>query len=132
MSAALGGVVSKAEIAEVGWTRIESAVASLRGPWYELHFDVFTVPEGGELLAETSVGPQAFRFGRSLGLQFHPEVDVAHLEMWFNSGDTGRLQAAGIDTVAMMEDTATNQADARRRVGDLVDWFLHEIAELQT
>ena len=52
------------------------------GPWFQWHFDTFTLPPGATLVAETDVGPQAFVGGRSLGLQFHPEVTPEIMDDW--------------------------------------------------
>ena len=47
------------------------------------HGDTFEPVPGATLLASTGRYPQqAFRIGRSLGLQFHPELDVAALRGW--------------------------------------------------
>lgn len=40
---------------------------------FQLHRDTFTLPDGSELLAYSNKYFQAFRIGRSLGLQFHVE-----------------------------------------------------------
>ena len=46
----------------------------VEGPWFQWHYDTFTLPAEAELLAESPAGPQAYTVGRSLGVQFHPEV----------------------------------------------------------
>jgi GMP synthase-like glutamine amidotransferase len=130
MAAALGGVVTKGQSSEFGWYSIDSTEPVLCGPWFEFHQDVFTVPEGASELARTEVGPQAFSVGRSLAVQFHPEIDSEQLLRWYESGEEGRLQHAGFDTVATLEQTRSLEADARHRVGLLVDWFLTGVARL--
>ena len=45
-------------------------------------------------------------------------------------GEEGRLQHAGFDTTATLEQTRSLESDARRRVGLLVDWFLTRVAKL--
>jgi GMP synthase (glutamine-hydrolysing) len=72
----LGGSVERAPRAEVGWLEVESLKPEVvpEGPWLQWHRDRFTVPPGAELLARSPVGPQAFRQGPHLGVQFHPEV----------------------------------------------------------
>ncbi|MFP3203150.1 MAG: type 1 glutamine amidotransferase [Sulfolobus sp.] len=49
------------------------------------HRDTFTVPPNGELLGYTNKYFQAFKLGRSLGLQFHLEIDEKEIEDWFNA-----------------------------------------------
>jgi GMP synthase-like glutamine amidotransferase len=130
MSAALGGVVTKGAASEFGWYSIDSSEPALCGPWFEFHQDVFTVPDGATELGRTEVGPQAFSVGRSLAVQFHPEIDSDQLLRWYESGEEGRLQHAGFDTVAALEQTRSLESEARRRVGLLVDWFLTRVANL--
>ena len=43
-------------------------------------------PPGADALAANEVGVQAFRVGRSVGVQFHPEVDVDLLASWLLDG----------------------------------------------
>ena len=63
---ALGGSVGPIDRPEIGWCE---------GPWAQWHLDGFVVPPGAVELARSPSGPQAFLIGRTLGLQFHPEVD---------------------------------------------------------
>jgi len=54
------------------------------------HSDVVDLPAGATLLASTDATPvQAFRAGSALGLQFHPEVDAALLDLWLATQDMG-------------------------------------------
>jgi GMP synthase-like glutamine amidotransferase len=46
------------------------------------HSWTFEVPAGGEVLASSLACLQAFRHGRTWGVQFHPEVDHPTLEAW--------------------------------------------------
>jgi len=76
MARVLGGRSFRAERSEIGWLPVRTNDPQLvaEGPWFQWHFDSFTVPPGAQLIAETDIGPQAYVIGRSLGLQFHPEV----------------------------------------------------------
>ncbi|WP_051221949.1 type 1 glutamine amidotransferase [Conexibacter woesei] len=80
----LGGSVERAPRGEVGWLDVESLAPDVvpPGPWLQWHRDRFTVPPGAELLARSPVGPQAFRQGPHLGVQFHPEVTPAIALDW--------------------------------------------------
>lgn len=51
---------------------------------FQWHNDCFALPEGAVLLASSPACPgQAFRFGENAyGLQFHPEVDRAIVDLW--------------------------------------------------
>ena len=80
----LGGEVSRGDIAEIGWLPVRTTDPELvpQGPWFQWHFDTFTTPPGATLIAESDVAPQAFVWGRSLGLQFHPEVTPEIMHDW--------------------------------------------------
>jgi len=84
LARSLGGEVFKAGEAEIGWYEVESEDTDLvpSGPWFQWHFDTFSLPAGARRIAYNGVGPQAFSHDRSLGLQFHPEVGVEIMETW--------------------------------------------------
>lgn len=67
-------------------------------PVLHWHGDQFDIPPGAERLASTPIGKnQAFSLGRKvLGLQFHLEADVSHIEQWL-VGHASELAQAGID-----------------------------------
>ena len=69
---------------EIGWYDIVSDVPEViaAGPWLQWHSDVVTVPPGAEELARSAVGPQAWRIGRTLCTQFHPEATETMLARW--------------------------------------------------
>src|SRR2546426_422783 len=67
------------------------------GPWLEWHYDRFAVPPGAVQLAHSEVGPQAFRLGRSLGVQFHPEATARMIEGWLDLGGDVHCAQQGID-----------------------------------
>lgn len=57
------------------------------------HSDEVDLPPGATLLASTDATQvQAFRHGSAVGLQFHPELDVAMLDLWLATPEmTGDL-----------------------------------------
>ncbi len=140
LATALGGTVERAEGFEVGWSDIEVAQAGscdaqleelTSGPWFEWHYDKFTVPPGATELARNEFSPQMFRQGRALGTQFHPEVSRDHLAGFLEGGGSDELLDKGIDPDALLAETADREADARLRCNQLVDWFLAEVAQLE-
>jgi GMP synthase (glutamine-hydrolysing) len=79
--------------AEVGYYPIRPTPAglSLVDPWpeqvYQWHREGFDLPAGTELLAEGDMFQvQAFRFGRSFALQFHPDVTHLMMHKWTTQG----------------------------------------------
>lgn len=129
MSHALGGSVERAPVVEIGWFDVESDDVELAppGPWFEYHVDKFTPPSGAEVFASTAAGPQAYRMGRMLALQFHPEVSPQIIRRW--GSDAGADAAEhGIDLEAVYQRSDELAASNRERCHALVDAFLDRIA----
>ncbi len=84
LSAVLGGSVAPTPCPEFGWIEIETddPGAVPAGPWLAWHRDRFTVPPGATEIARNGSGPQAFRHGRHLGTQFHPESTIEIVTGW--------------------------------------------------
>ena len=74
------------------------------GPWFQWHFDTFTLPPGAELLADSEAGVQAFAAGRSLGIQFHPEVTNEIMARWVEVY-RHELDDDGVDPDDLMDET---------------------------
>ncbi len=84
LARALGGRVVPDRVAEIGWREIETLDRELisPGPWFEWHFDLIETPPEAEVLATSPQGIEAFQVGRTLGVQFHPEVDRELIGVW--------------------------------------------------
>ena len=133
LAAALGGSVQKADVTEIGWYEIDPTTADApfpRGPWLEWHHDCFTLPPGAELLATTPDAPQLFRIGRSLGTQFHPEINVELATEWLEAATDEYLAAHGVSREAILADVAAHEDANRINAYALVDWFLDDVARL--
>jgi GMP synthase-like glutamine amidotransferase len=130
LAAALGGTVSRAPVPEIGWVSVASREPALieAGPWLSWHLDRFTVPPGVPVLARTALAPQAFAHGRTLGLQFHPEVTDYVLEAWLASGGTAELTELGLDPLVLIEQSRILADDAAKRANRLVQRFVQDIA----
>lgn len=128
LAAAAGAEVLRAPGPEIGWHEVASDNPYISGPWFQWHQDVFEVPPGADLLAANPVGPQLFRVGNSVGIQFHPEVDYDHLSMWMSTGGAGALRSLGGDPQALLVETKERHPAVAERVEGLVGWFLDEVA----
>ena len=120
----LGGRGFRADRSEIGWLPVRSRDGDTlpEGPWFQWHFDSFTLPEGAELIADSDVGPQAFVAGRSLGLQFHPEVTVEMMDEWVRTY-RHELDADGVDPDSLLGETKRRAAESRRMAWQLFDRF---------
>lgn len=128
LSTSLGGTVSPAARPEYGWGAIEPDEPAIApGPWFQYHGDQFTLPEGARRLARNDSGIQAFSFGRSLAVQFHPEVTPALLESWFSVGGDRKLIESGIEPDRLIEETTRLARESQPAMERMVDWWLDDL-----
>ncbi|MCV7254497.1 type 1 glutamine amidotransferase [Mycobacterium hackensackense] len=127
---AFGGTVSRAPIAEIGWTDISTDQPDLvpGGAWFEWHFDRWTLPPGAVEVARTANASQAFVLGRALALQFHPEIDHRLLSLWLAEDRDGEVIGHGLDHDEILSRTNELKDDTAKRVRGLVDGFLRHVA----
>jgi len=126
ISRAMGGVVAPGPKAEIGWTWIASERPDFvsNGPWFQFHYDRWTLPEGATEIARSTVAPQAFIINKALALQFHPEMDPNALTGWMEWEGDKAVIADGQDPAVMMWQTRLEQDASRLRTFELVDNFL--------
>ena len=127
----LGGNVFRGEEAEIGWLPVRTRDPDLvpEGPWFQWHFDVIEPPADVDVIAETDHGAQAFVAGRSLGLQFHPEVTPEIMDEWVRAY-RHELDAEGVDPDALLEETNRRADEAKRTSWQLLERFLDRVAGL--
>jgi len=122
LCAALGGRVEAMERKEIGWFVVDTADPEVipAGPWLEFHGDRCLLPAEATVLARNEAAVQAFRIGRHLAVQFHPEVDGPQLKRWLDAhtdADAGQL---GIDPDQFLADTIREEPAAWARADRLV------------
>jgi GMP synthase-like glutamine amidotransferase len=129
----LGGEVFRSKESEIGWLPVRSKDPELvpEGPWFQWHFDSFTLPPGATVIAESDLGPQAFVAGRSLGLQFHPEVTTGIMDDWVREY-RHELDADGVDPDALLEETKRRATESKRMAWQLFERFLSDVARLHS
>ena len=127
----LGAEVFRSEESEIGWLPVRTTDPELipEGPWFQWHFDSFRVPPGATVIAESDVGPQAFVAGRSLGLQFHPEVTTEIMDEWVRAY-RHELDGDGVDPDDLLEETKRRAEESRRNALQLLDRYLRDVARL--
>jgi len=129
----LGGEVYRGSESEIGWLPVRTRDPDLvpEGPWFQWHFDVITAPPGAAVIAETDLGTQAFVAGRSLGLQFHPEVTPEIMGEWVRAY-RHELDAEGVDPDALLEETNRRAQQSKRTSWQLLDRYLDRVAGLSS
>ena len=122
LCAALGGRVEAMERKEIGWFVVDPADPEVipAGPWLEFHGDRCLLPDDAIVLARNDAVVQAFRIGRHLAVQFHPEVDGPQLKRWLDSMGTREARSAGVDPDQFLADTIREEPAARARADRLV------------
>lgn len=133
MSRALGGSVGPAPKNEIGWHEVWSDRNDIvpSGPWFQFHYDKFSVPPGALEIARNPAAPQAFTTHRSLGVQFHPEVVQSTLVGWLDWGGWKSVEDDGQSGEVMVQQTGVYEQQAVTRTGTLVDGFLSRVAGLR-
>lgn len=89
---ALGGNVYKGEQKEIGWFKVEisnegkhdifKGITNKNMKVFQWHGDSYKLPESAILLASSSLYPQAFRLGNTVGILFHLEVMPGMIQNW--------------------------------------------------
>lgn len=132
LARALGGRVWRSERAEVGWHDVELLTpgAFAPGPWFQWHFDTFALPTGAELLARSGAGPEAFRSGPHLGLQFHPEVTESIMEEWVDVY-AHELREVGVDPHALMAQTRAVVPSSQAHAAELLEDYLTGLLRIE-
>jgi GMP synthase-like glutamine amidotransferase len=131
MARVLGGSVARAPQAELGWYEINSDDTSLieTGPWFQYHWDRWQLPAGAVEIARTEIASQAFTYGRTLGLQFHPEIDAHVLDLWLAmEGGCVEVESEGVVVQELRAQTKLIEPETNKRGYELVDRFLSRIA----
>lgn len=125
-----GGSVARAPRPEIGWCDVISDRPDLvpGGPWFQWHHDRWTLPPGATEIARTAHASQAFVLGRTLALQFHPEVDTDLLKIWLATDEHRDVERAGLTHDEMLTRTGELVDDAAQRIRNLVRGFLTQVA----
>jgi GMP synthase-like glutamine amidotransferase len=127
----LGGEVMRSTREEIGWLGVNSDDPGLvgAGPWFQWHFDTFTVPAKATTIAASPVGPQAFASERSFGVKFHPEVTPEIMERWVDSY-RHELDETGVDPDRLLTETNRRAEQSRELSFELFDRFYERVSEV--
>ncbi|HET9647545.1 MAG TPA: type 1 glutamine amidotransferase [Microlunatus sp.] len=130
LALAHGGTVARAPQPELGWIAISSDDPEIvdPGPWFQWHYDRWTLPPAATELARNPRASQAFVLGRNLALQFHPEMTPEILDRWLATGGLRELDSVGVDSQQLRVESDGMEPGNRARASRLVDAFLDQVA----
>lgn len=96
MSKALGGLVSRNTVKEIGWGKVSVEDNPIAREWFDdlsdfesfhWHGEIFTLPDGAtRLLSSKFCENQAFAMGIHLGMQCHVEMTEEMVKTWYEVG----------------------------------------------
>ena len=97
ISKALGGVITKNPVKEIGWLPVSRVDSPAAKPWldelpakfevFHWHGEIFSIPPGAtRLLASSDCANQAFVIGNSLAFQCHIEMTGEMVREWTRLG----------------------------------------------
>lgn len=97
MAKALGGMVGKNPVKEIGWGEVSVADHPVARAWlgddlksfdsFHWHGETFTIPEGStRILSNPWCENQAFALGKHLALQCHVEMTEGMVKAWCDAG----------------------------------------------
>lgn len=97
MSKALGGVVTRNPVKEIGWGRIRVDANPVARHWFgavtgfdsfQWHGETFSLPPGAtRIMSSAFCSNQGFAVGPHLGMQCHVEMTRALIEEWCDDGE---------------------------------------------
>lgn len=121
MSKALGGVVTKNPVKEIGWGRVAVSDNATARDWFgdtatfdafHWHGEAFSLPPGAtHVLASEHCVNQAWAMGKHLALQCHIEMTEQMIAAWCEAGSDEVLASIG--------SPAVQSADEMRAAGKL-------------
>jgi GMP synthase-like glutamine amidotransferase len=126
MSKALGGVVSKNAIKELGWGKVNVADNATARQWFgdirgfdsfHWHGETFSLPQGAvHLLSSAHCTNQAYAIGKHLAMQCHVEMTEQMIRDWCKVGASE--VAANADSPAV-QSTEVMQAQMHGKLPEL-------------
>jgi GMP synthase-like glutamine amidotransferase len=122
VSKALGGVVSRNPVKEIGWGRVVVDGNAQARDWFgdlreflsfHWHGETFTIPPGAARIAASPYcANQAFSLGNHLGMQCHVEMTPEMIRTWCR----GWRKEGVVGKVASVQTPEEMQMDMTRRV----------------
>lgn len=131
MSKALGGVIAKNAVKEIGWGEVNVSKNAAAQNWFgnietfnafHWHGETFSLPQGAiHLLASHYCQNQAWGIGKHLAFQTHIEMTAEMVQKWCEEGESELQESAA--------SPAVQQADAMQQELPLHVFFLQKVAK---
>ena len=131
MSKALGAIVTKNSVKEIGWGEVTVSQNETAKNWFgnvevfnafHWHGETFSLPQGAiHLLSSPYCQNQAWSIGKHLAFQTHIEMTAEMVTKWCEEGADELLESASSDAV--------QQADQMQQELPLHVFFLQKVAK---
>jgi GMP synthase-like glutamine amidotransferase len=142
MSKALGGVVTKNPVKELGWGRVTVADSATAREWFgdvrefdsfHWHGETFSLPPKAELLLSSPhCANQAYTIGKHLAMQCHVEMIEPMIRDWCRVGAdeiAANLNSPAVQTAEVMQAQMHDKLPQLHKVAEqLYRHWLHGIA----
>ena len=126
ISKALGGVVTRNLIKEIGWGEATVSDNDMARAWFgatqscevfHWHGETFSLPQGAiHLLSSAHCANQAFALGKHLALQCHVEMTAEMIRSW---GEVGADEIAAASSSPAVQSAAAMQAQMADKLPQL-------------
>jgi GMP synthase-like glutamine amidotransferase len=127
---ALGGVVGRNPVKEIGWGGVEVVDSPTARHWFgdirdfqafHWHGETFSIPPGAErILGNTHCANQAYAMGKHLGMQCHVEMTEAMIREWceLGAGEIAASHSSAVQTPERMLALNTANLPALQRCAE--------------
>ena len=129
MAKALGGVVSKNPVKEIGWGKVSVVDQATTRAWmgdapaqflsFHWHGETFSLPPGATRILESAYcANQAYVMGKHLGMQCHVEMTREMIDAWCAVGqqEIADAHSPAVQTAAQMKHDMDAHLDALHAV----------------
>ena len=129
MARALGGMVTRNPVKEIGWGTVDVPDNDTARTWFgnvktfeafHWHGETFSLPPGSDqVLSSAYCANQGFVLGKHLGLQCHVEMTMDMIRTWCVSGAAEIASSAaspGVQSAAIMQAQITDKLPLMRNI----------------
>lgn len=133
MSKALGGVVSRNPVKEIGWGQVSIADHPAAKHWFgeidsfesfHWHGETFTIPPGATpIMSSAHCQNQAYTLGKHLGFQCHIEMTEEMVKKWCECGRdevAEAIHSPGVQSIEDMHQQLAERVSVLQKIADQV------------